>query len=101
MKVGYCVTLLDDEAAFRRAFDSVGFRWNPAMVALLGQTVKVVTREVGGRYKPGIFGLPESEAGSGQPVWWYPFSVIYSVRELVTSPREVRAVTETCTCCLS
>ena len=101
MKVGSCVTLLADEAAFRRAFDSVGFRWDPAMVALLGQTVEVMTREVRGRYTPGIFGLPEPEAGSGQPVWWYPFSVIYSVREWVTSPREVRAVTETCTCCLS
>ncbi len=34
------------------------------------------------RPQPGIFGLPECTPNSGQPVWWYPFSVIESVREI-------------------
>ena len=72
--VGSHVTLIADKAGFERAFNAVGYGWNDAMVALLGQTVEVVARE-----GPGIFGLPESEVGSGQPVWFYPFSVIYSV----------------------
>ena len=74
VQVGSYVTLIADEAAFRRAFNTVGYRWDDAMVALLGQTVEVVRRR-----GPGIFGLPESAARSGQPVWFYPFSVIVSV----------------------
>ena len=75
VQVGSYVTLIADEAAFRRAFNTVGYRWDDAMVALLGQTVEVVRRR-----GPGIFGLPESAARSGQPVWFYPFSVIVSVQ---------------------
>ena len=84
MQVGSYVTLIADEAAFKRAFNTVGYRWDDAMVALLGQTVKVVKRR-----GPGIFGLPESEARSGQPVWFYPFSVIVSVEVRARESRKV------------
>ena len=72
--VGCRVKLIADKTAFKHAFEHVGYVWNDAMVELLGQTVTVVDRP-----EPGIFGLPKSDANSGQPVWWYPFAVIAEI----------------------
>merc|ERR1712086_21574 len=71
VRVGTLVTLLGNRAEFEAAFEAVGYVWDDAMSELLGATVEVVDRP-----KSGIFGLPECIQNSGQPVWWYPFSVI-------------------------
>merc|ERR1719271_1617310 len=77
VKVGARVTLITDRVAFQHAFNSVNYIWDDTMTTLLGQTVTVVDRP-----QPGIFGLPKSDTGSNQPVWFYPFSVIACVNQI-------------------
>jgi len=72
--VGSKVRLRRDRVAFERAFEGSSYRWDDAMQAIVGTQQVVVDRP-----SAGIFGLPECTAGSGQPVWWYPISVIEHV----------------------
>jgi len=74
VKVGSQVTLPKDPHWFQMAFNNTFYRWDDAMVNLLGQTVTVVDRS-----EPGIFGLPKSDPHSDHPIWWYPFSLVVSV----------------------
>jgi len=66
------VHLKATKKAFLDAFEgSSVFVWDDGMEAILGTDQPVV--EIKG---PGAFGLKGATAESGQPVWWYPFSVI-------------------------
>ena len=75
--VGCTVLLHCDASEFQRSFSSSGYGWDEAMRSILGKKVWVVDRP-----KAGIFGLPECTPGSGQAIWWYPFAVIESVKEI-------------------
>jgi len=74
-KVGDTVHLKASKEAFLAAFEgSSNFVWDDGMEAILGTDQPVV--ELKG---PGAFGLKEARAERGQPVWWYPFSVIEKI----------------------
>jgi len=74
VKVGTLVRLKKSIEEFKTAFVGTPYAWQPAMVALLGteQTVVEVPQT-------GYFGLPEAQPRSGQPVWYYPTTVIQEV----------------------
>ena len=60
------------------------------MKKILGKEVTVVDRP-----RAGYFGLPNSltEPNSGQPVWYYPFSVIEGV-QLSSNTQGIKAEAE-------
>jgi hypothetical protein len=75
--VGCYVVLRSDASDFQRSFDNCGYRWDESMRSILGKEVCVVDRP-----RPGIFGLPECLQNSGQPIWWYPMTVIDHVKTI-------------------
>jgi hypothetical protein len=87
--VGCYVKLRSNASEFQRAFDNCEYCWDDSMTTILGKEVCVLDRP-----QPGIFGLSECIHNSGQPIWWYPFSVIESVKmsrqENEVKPRTVR-----------
>jgi len=97
LKEGTVVRLISDEALFKRAFKDSGYRWDKGMRKILGTEQIVVqspgvrssdrpslrgrpvgrsTIYVGSNPTATVFGLEEATAGSGQPVWYYPLSVV-------------------------
>ena len=74
MVVGTTVRLMRNKEAFEAAFAGTGYRWDDTMASICGTYMTIVERP-----GVGIFGLPECIPDSGQPVWYYPFSVVEGV----------------------
>jgi hypothetical protein len=73
--IGATVRLISDEAAVKAAFlGARRYRWDDGMRNILGTKQVVVDAA-----SDGFFGLKEASAGSGFPVWYYPFSVVEEV----------------------
>jgi len=79
--------------AFRHCRGSVGmgFYWDDLMESQLGKVVEVLDRSEG----EGIFGIEEATPDSGQPIWWYPFTVIESVEPAQSMAKFNRSATVT------
>jgi len=67
IEIGDTVVLTSGEDQMRQSFSSTGFAWDDAMVAMLGQTRKVVNAKNNGN----IFAVEEDEVNHNRRFWYF------------------------------